>query len=78
MAYLSKKAYEGKAEWAAKRYNGKVSNAAIQEVHSGISYYGCSRGIVVTNSYFTKNAINLAEKYNIKLIDRNDIMKWRS
>lgn len=55
----------------AKRYNGKVNNKAIQEVSGAIRYYKCSRGMVVTNSFYTKNAINLAKECEIELWDRN-------
>lgn len=57
----------------AKRYRDKVGNAAIQEVAGAIRYYNCTSGLVVTNSFFTKNAINLAEKCQIELWDRNTI-----
>lgn len=57
----------------AKRYNGSVGNKAIQEVIGAMQYYGCDKGIVVTNSTFTKSAIALAEKSNVELIDRNKL-----
>lgn len=44
----------------AKRYSGNVGIAAVQEVIAACSYYGCDRGIVVTNSYFTLQAERLA------------------
>lgn len=46
----------------AKRYKGNVGIAAVQEVIAACSYYGCDRGIVVTNSFFTNQAINLAKE----------------
>lgn len=54
----------------AKRYKGKVGNKAVQEVVASIAHYDANRGIVVTNSEFTKSAIELAHSNNIKLIDR--------
>ena len=57
----------------AKRYRNKVGNDAIQEVAGAIRYYECTKGLVVTNSFFTKNAINLAQKCQIELWDRNMI-----
>lgn len=53
-----------------KRYRGSVGNKAIQEVIGAMQYYGCDKGIVVTNSTFTKSAIALAQKSNVELIDR--------
>lgn len=54
----------------AKCYSGSVSNSAIQEIVAGIKYYNCQKGLVVTNSKFTKAAIELAKINNIQLWDR--------
>lgn len=55
----------------AKCYSGNVSNSSIQEVVAGLSFYKCNKGIVVTNSYFTNSAIELATANNVILWDRN-------
>lgn len=57
-----------------KRYSQNVGNRAVQEVLAGKEYYDCSVGIVMTNSYFTKSAIDLAEKTGIILWDRNYLL----
>ena len=57
----------------AKRYSDKVSNTAIQEAYAGMSYYNCSKSMVVTTNYFTKGAIELAQKNHVELIDRNKL-----
>ncbi len=54
----------------AKCYSGKVPNSAIQQVVAGISYHNCKKGIVVTNSYFTESAKEIANSNNIVLWDR--------
>lgn len=56
----------------AKNYalNRKVTNSAVQEVLGAIAYYGADQGVVVTNSFFTQSAIELAEVNNITLWDR--------
>ncbi|MBE4910186.1 restriction endonuclease [Bacillus luteolus] len=54
----------------AKRYSGTVSNSAIQEVVAGVNYYNLSKGLVITNSRFSKSAIKLAEANKIVLWDR--------
>lgn len=59
----------------AKRYKGKVSNSAIQEVVAAMPYYNATRAMVVTNSYFTKNAKTLANANQVILWDRNDLIK---
>lgn len=51
----------------AKRYSGTVSNKAIQEAVAAISYYKCSRAIVVTTSTFTKSALKLAASNKVEL-----------
>lgn len=58
-----------------KRYSGKVSNSAVQEVVAAKGFYKCTEGIVVTNSYFTSSAEQLAEANFIDLIDRNELEK---
>ncbi len=59
-----------------KRYStSKVSNSAIQEVFSAKGYFDCHEAYVITNSYFTKQAIELAEKHQVKLIDRQDLFR---
>jgi HJR/Mrr/RecB family endonuclease len=53
----------------AKRYNKNVGNKAVQEVVAAVNYYRTNRGMVVTNSSFTKSAYDLAYANNIELID---------
>lgn len=53
----------------AKRYSGTVGNKAIQEVVSGKEYYDADITWVITNSSFTKSAIDLAAKTNTILWD---------
>lgn len=60
----------------AKRYSKSVGIKAIQEVHSSRTMYGASSAWVVTNNFFTKSAIDLADKSNVKLIDRNELIDY--
>jgi len=53
----------------AKKYNGKVSNKAIQEIVAAKNHYKAHKVIVVTNSFFTKSAIDLALSNNVELWD---------
>lgn len=55
-----------------KRYKGKVGVAAVQEAISGSVYYDAKIPCVVTNSYFTAQAIKMANKCNVVLVDRNN------
>lgn len=58
----------------AKCYTGKVGNKAVQEIVAALGHYNCSKGIVITNQYFTDSAIELAKSNDILLWDR-DILK---
>ncbi len=53
----------------AKKYEGSVSNKAIQEVVAAKNYYKAEKMMVVTNSSFTKGAIDLALSNNVELWD---------
>jgi hypothetical protein len=55
----------------AKCYSNAVTNKAIQEVATGLSYYKLDKGIVVTNNYFTNSARELAASNGVILWDRN-------
>lgn len=59
----------------AKRYQDKVGVKAVQEVISAKEYYECDSAMVVTNSYFTPNAIQMATQCNVELWDRENIRK---
>ena len=67
---------ERKIAVQCKRYNinNRVGNAAIQEVVTGKLYYDCTESWVITSSYFTQHAVNLATKIDVELIDRNDLI----
>jgi len=60
----------------AKRYapNNTVGNAAVQEVIAGRIMYDCSQCWVITTSYFTKSAIELAAKAKVKLTNRDELI----
>ena len=59
----------------AKRYSitRKVSNAAVQEAYSAVTYYDADIGAVITNTLYTRAAKELAEKTGIVLWDRRDL-----
>ena len=59
----------------AKRYDANVGTAAVQEVVAAKEYYQADNCMVVTNSHFTINALNLAEVNDVELRDRDDLLK---
>ena len=62
----------------AKRYSidRKVTNSAVQEVIGAIAYYNANKGVVVTNSFYTQSAKELAKVNNVELWDRNDVIEF--
>lgn len=59
-----------------KRSGQKISNKAVQETVSAIKHYKADSGMVVTNNFFHKSALDLAKSNYIELIDRTALEKW--
>ncbi|MDK2808940.1 MAG: restriction system protein [Clostridiales bacterium] len=59
----------------AKRYQGKIGVKAIQEVLGSMAYYEADKGLVVTNSTYTRNAEKLAEVNHVLLWDRDVLIR---
>lgn len=53
-----------------KRYEEPVGVKAVQEAYAGRDYYDRMVGVVMTNQYFTKGAVEMARKLKILLWDR--------
>lgn len=68
-------AWQGTTSYAiqCKRYRGTVGNKAVQEALSGKVYYGCKAAAVLTNSYFTPQAKETAQKTGVELWDRDKL-----
>ncbi|NUH84787.1 restriction endonuclease [Bacillus firmus] len=58
----------------AKRYSKNVGISAIQEISASKSYYNATRAWVVSNSFFTKSAIELAQSNSVELLDRKALI----
>lgn len=59
----------------AKRYSSNVGVKAVQEIIGSVRMYNATEAWVVTNSYYTKQAIKLANSNDVYLIDRNDLIE---
>ena len=59
----------------AKCYSGVVGNHAIMEVFAGAKYYNANKCMVITNSTFTKSAIELAKTNGVILWDRQVLVE---
>ena len=57
----------------AKRYRSKVSNSAIQQAVAAKTHYRRHRALVVTSSYFTEGAKELAASTDVPLWDRDKL-----
>ncbi len=58
-----------------KRAKSNIGNRAVQEALSGKTYYNCDVAVVVTNSFFTRQAIETAKATDVKLWDRTMLIK---
>lgn len=57
-----------------KCYSFGVGNKAVQEAHAGKGFYGCHVAVVMTNSYFTPSAEDLAEQLGVVLWDGSKLL----
>lgn len=57
----------------AKCYTGSVGVSAVQEALSGLAYYRCDHAWVVTTGTYTANAVNLANKSNVRLLGKGEL-----
>lgn len=69
ICYVSEK----KVAIQCKYYTKAVGVKAVQEVIGSLKFYQADFGVVVTNSFFTQQAANLASSNNVLLIDRNSL-----
>ena len=58
-----------------KRYNKPVGNKAVQEAYAGKAYYRCQKAAVMSNTYFTRGAKELAKRTGVLLWDRDELKK---
>ncbi|PHM54627.1 hypothetical protein Xhom_02573 [Xenorhabdus hominickii] len=56
-----------------KKYSSPVGNKAVQEVTAGMTYWGASIGIVVTNAGYTRSARELAAVHGIFLLHHEEL-----
>ena len=58
----------------AKRYKRSVGVKAVQEAVASKEYYRCDKAMVVTSSYFSRQAQTLAKANQVKLWDRDELV----
>ncbi|ALS79537.1 restriction endonuclease [Planococcus kocurii] len=59
----------------AKRYKSNVGIKAVQEISAAKLHYGANEAWVVTNSFFTKAAAELARSNKVKLVNRDELVE---
>lgn len=58
-----------------KRYSKPVGNKAVQEAYAGKAYYRCQKAAVMSNTYFTSGAKELAKRTGVLLWDRDELIR---
>ena len=58
-----------------KRHKGVVGANAVRQAVTALNLYDCDRAMVITNSYFSKTAIRLANSNDCILFDRATLLK---
>ena len=59
-----------------KCYSSNIGNKAVQEVYTGKQMYHADVAVVMTNRYFTKNAIKTAKETHVILWDRDTLNRF--
>ena len=68
-----------KTLWQAKKYAvNKVSLSTIRELADSVNEFRASKGIIVTTTFLTKDALQRVErdKYTLGKVDRDDLDNW--
>jgi hypothetical protein len=59
-----------------KRRSNSVGVDGVRQLIDGTKHYGCDRGLLVTNSYLTDEAIRSAEAWDIEVWDRDKLAEY--
>jgi len=65
----------GRTVIQAKKYEGIVSNSAVQEVVAAKQYYKANGAMVITTGRFSQSAFELAEANDVALWDREKLIE---
>lgn len=58
-----------------KRYVEKVDTHAVRYIIGAKGYYDANDMMIITSNYFTDEAIKLADEYEVKLWDRDNLIQ---
>ena len=59
-----------------ERQTGAVSRLAVSDIDREKHRYGCDKVMLITNGYFSEDAIELAKSTGCELVDRDTLAKW--
>lgn len=59
----------------AKRWSKHIGIEAVQQIVGAIKHYKANKGMVITNCFFTKSAVELANSNEITLWNRNKLIE---
>jgi restriction system protein len=59
-----------------KRHASKLSRTSVSDAVAGRVHYRCTKAMVVTNSFFSPGAVQLAESTECVLVDRDTLARW--
>ncbi len=59
-----------------ERQTGSVSRLAVSDIDREKHRYGCDKVMLITNSHFSEDAIELAKSTGCELVDRDALAKW--
>ncbi len=54
-------------------YNHSVGASAIQQINTALNYYHSDYAVVITNSRYSKQAVDMAQNLGVLLLDRTDL-----
>lgn len=59
----------------AKRYKNNVGVKAVQEIIPAMKMYHATEAWVITNSYYTQQALTLAKRNKVRMINRDELIR---
>ncbi|ABI68307.1 restriction endonuclease [Syntrophomonas wolfei] len=71
IAYSKEPLYKGKYLIQCKRWEGNIGEPAVRDLYGVVLSNNANKGIIITNSFFTQQAVEFADGKNIELIDGN-------
>lgn len=69
IAYSKEPVFKGKYLIQCKHWQANIGEPVVRDLYGVVLSNNANKGIIITNSYFTKQAIDFAEGKNIELIN---------